>query len=546
MATRVVLQSRLSSSRLPAKGMLSLAGMPVVVLAARRAANTGTDTVVATSAHPDDDVLASTVASAGVRVVRGSLHDPLARFIGATHDLADDDVVVRLTADNVFPDGALVDHLAGQVTAEAPYARIGGSAELDVPYGVAAEAFLVSALRAADREARTPYEREHVTPWIRSHLSDRQLEPPVQRPAWRGLRSTIDTFDDFVRASRVLGAVEAPVEVSWVDLCDRLAALEGPRPRLATRGGDELRQSVVILGAVQLGLPYGAANTSGMPDADEARAVLQAAAASGVSHVDTARVYGESEARVGGALRRGLSEQLGVVTKLRPLDEVPTDADPGWGRAAAEASIAESLRALDLDGVDALLVHRAADWSRPGVRDALVEARRAGRARRIGISLSAPDELLAVLGDPELGYVQLPFNLLDRRWLAPAVQDGLAARPDLLITVRSAYLQGLLTGGAQARWPANAGVDVAETMRIVDELVVALGRSSRADLALAYVLGHRWVSSVVVGAETPAQVRDTADLARREPLRPDEQELVRTRLPEPSIDLLDPSRWVTA
>ncbi|MGZ4451994.1 MAG: cytidylyltransferase domain-containing protein, partial [Nocardioides sp.] len=140
MATRVVLQSRLSSSRLPAKGMLSLAGMPVVVLAARRAANTGTDTVVATSAHPDDDVLASTVASAGVRVVRGSLHDPLARFIGATHDLADDDVVVRLTADNVFPDGALVDHLAGQITAEAPYARIGGSAELDVPYGVAAEA----------------------------------------------------------------------------------------------------------------------------------------------------------------------------------------------------------------------------------------------------------------------------------------------------------------------------------------------------------------------------------------------------------------------
>ena len=59
MTVRVVIQSRLSSSRLPGKAMLTLAGMPAVVLAARRAGNTGLDVVVATSDQGDDDVLAA-------------------------------------------------------------------------------------------------------------------------------------------------------------------------------------------------------------------------------------------------------------------------------------------------------------------------------------------------------------------------------------------------------------------------------------------------------------------------------------------------------
>lgn len=522
--------------------------MPAVVLAARRAANTGIETVVATSDHSDDDVLADAAAAADIRVVRGSLQDPLARFVQATADLAGEDVVVRLTADNLFPDGALVDYLVGLITAATPYARIGGSDEVPVPYGVSAEAFLVSALRAAAGEATTHVEREHVTPWIREHAGDRLVDPPTCDDEWRGLRATIDTFDDFVRVARVFTAVDDPIGVPWTELSRRLAAISHAAPRdwLASRERNVLRQSPVILGTVQLGLPYGAANTAGMPDPDQARNVLSAAADAGISHLDSARAYGESEARIGEALRRGLSEQLRVVTKVRPLDDVPMDATAGWGRAVVDASVAESLRALGIKGVAGLLTHRALDWHKPGVRDALLAARDADTTQVVGVSLSSPDELLDVIGDPDLGYIQLPFNLLDRRWLADDVQAALAGRPDLVVTVRSVYLQGLLTAGAEARWPSNAGIDVSAFVDALDDLVGDLGRSSRADLALAYVLGHSWVTSVVVGAETPAQVTDTTTLARRPPLTAAEQELVRARLPEASLNLIDPSRWVSA
>ena len=138
----------------------------MVVLAAQRAGTTGAEVVVATSDRPEDDVIASTVEDAGILVVRGPLDDPLRRFAIATADLDDDDVVVRLTADNVVPDGELVSLLAAEVTGSAAYTRVGGD-DPTLPYGVAGEAFTARALREADQEATDPADREHVTPYVR-------------------------------------------------------------------------------------------------------------------------------------------------------------------------------------------------------------------------------------------------------------------------------------------------------------------------------------------------------------------------------------------
>src|SRR5690349_24219800 len=102
---RVVMQARTSSSRLPGKAMLPIAGVPMVVLAARRAGNQGHQVVVATSDESSDDDLADLCESDGLAVVRGPLDDVLGRFVIASEDLDDADVIVRLTADNVVPDG---------------------------------------------------------------------------------------------------------------------------------------------------------------------------------------------------------------------------------------------------------------------------------------------------------------------------------------------------------------------------------------------------------------------------------------------------------
>ena len=195
--------------------------------------------------------------------------------------------------------------------------------------------------------------------------------------------------------------------------------------------------------------------------------------------------------------------------------------------------------------MDALLLHRAADWTRPGVRDGLVQLRGEGQARLSGASVASPGELLALLDDLELGYVQLPFNLLDRRWLTEEVTARLEVRPDVIVTVRSAYLQGLLVNPG-ARWPVNAGLDQADVTARVAGLVEELGRESAADLCLAWVLGHAWVTSVVVGAETPEQVRDSARLDAQPTAHTGGDRHVAEVLPAGGDDLVDPSRWRTS
>ena len=176
--TRVVIQSRLSSSRLPGKAMLTLGGTPAVVLVAKRAARTGHDVVVATSTDTDDDVIASAVASHGITCFRGSLSDPLARFVGAAADLDDEDLIVRLTADNCVPDGQFVDEIVELVQSQdLEYVRVATG----LPYGLGAESFTVGRLREAAASATESFDREHVTPWIRRHAGDHEFHPSRSR-----------------------------------------------------------------------------------------------------------------------------------------------------------------------------------------------------------------------------------------------------------------------------------------------------------------------------------------------------------------------------
>ena len=108
---RVVLQARTTSSRLPAKVLLPLGGMPLAILCAKRLGSSGREVILATSNSASDDFLAATATQAGVRVLRGSLDDILDRFLYCTSDLKDDDLVVRATADNPFPDGNFIEQL---------------------------------------------------------------------------------------------------------------------------------------------------------------------------------------------------------------------------------------------------------------------------------------------------------------------------------------------------------------------------------------------------------------------------------------------------
>src|SRR5690349_13231095 len=97
----VVVQARLSSSRLPGKVLLEVAGRTLLGHLLTRLARSAyrPEVVVATTTHPADDRVEAEARRHGAGVFRGSEADVLSRFAGALREHPAD-VVVRLTADN--------------------------------------------------------------------------------------------------------------------------------------------------------------------------------------------------------------------------------------------------------------------------------------------------------------------------------------------------------------------------------------------------------------------------------------------------------------
>jgi spore coat polysaccharide biosynthesis protein SpsF len=124
--------------------------------------NLGHDVVLATSDRPSDDILANRAKDRGIEVFRGDLLDVRSRFIEIARDLGDDDVIVRLTGDNTFPDGNLVE-LAVTALLETGATLVRSMEDSRLPYGLAVEAFRARDLREslADTSAAA---LEHVTP----------------------------------------------------------------------------------------------------------------------------------------------------------------------------------------------------------------------------------------------------------------------------------------------------------------------------------------------------------------------------------------------
>ena len=539
-----VMQARVSSTRLPAKSVLPVGGFPLAILCARRAANHGLTVRVAISNERADDVLYGLLQTQGIDAVRGSLQDVLQRFVLATDDLNPSDFVVRLTADNPLPDGDFLDELIDQFE-KVGRGYLGTHSPLDgLPYGVSAEVFTVDLLRQANREAAAKTDREHVTPWIRRRTGAPRFSPKLTKDLSH-LRSTVDSFEDYQRILRIFESESDPVGVSWRTLCQRLEHEFGSTFRIPYKIKNDRVLSRMTLGTAQLGLDeYGIANTDGRPSESTAVDLIRRAVWHGVTVVDTARAYGCAEERVGQAFLKLPTDTASIVTKLDPLPWLNSSLSSEAIRAAAERSVYCSCYQLRQHSLDVLLLHRAEHhYSFNGaIWQALLDCRDCGLVHELGVSVSSPAEAMQSLQDPDVRHLQVPVNLLDRRWVEAGVPDALTARPEVTVYARSAFLQGALLLPPR-QWPRLALAQAQTWCEELDRLVVDFRRQGRADLCLAYVLAQPWVDSVVVGLENLSQLDTNLQLLQQPALSPAQASIVDTTFRGAAEELLNPVKW---
>jgi len=537
----VVVQARLGSSRLPGKALLPIGNMPIVVLAAKRAGNTELPVRVATSNDRLDDPLVKALLQHGLEVKRGALDDVLGRFVMATEDLPDQTTIVRLTGDNVFPDGALIEELLA-FHESADYTTTDSISE-GLPYGLSAEAFKLAVLRQAAGKATTDYDREHVTPWIRRYCQRKEFHPKTSVHDLSSLRCTIDDLADYRRIADIFYKVTDPIKVSWQDLCE-LLSVQASYPRVASRSKRSDPVSQLTLGTAQLGITnYGRTNAVGRPGGDTAVAIVREAIEHGVSVVDTARAYDRSEEIVSRALRL-YGDRIRVITKLDPLDGLDETAGQTEVRNAVDASIYRSCRELRVAEIPVLLLHRWRHFSACGGRiwQRLLELKSHSVIAALGASVSTPQEAKEALEEAEIKHLQLPFNLLDKRWVTAGIDRLARERPDVTIYARSVLLQGILVG-SPTRWPQITEVSAEIIVKRICELTKQLNRVNRVDLCIAFVRGHDWIDSLVIGMESVSQLHDLIGFFQRPALSQTEVELVTGSFGPLPETLLNPALW---
>jgi aryl-alcohol dehydrogenase-like predicted oxidoreductase len=281
----------------------------------------------------------------------------------------------------------------------------------------------------------------------------------------------------------------------------------------------------LALGTVQFGMPYGVANQRGQVPSGEVAAILERARASGIDTLQTAIGYGESERTLGEIGVRGWN----VITKLPAL---PDGVDPAsWARD----SVIKSVERLRIPRLSTLLLHRGADLLSERGAVLYTELRRLrseGVFATLGVSIDSPDELDALIPQFEIGHVQSPLNVVDRRlvrsgWLARLTELGIE------VHARSLFLQGLLLLDARPahfrRWNA-----------IWESWERWLGDSGLTPLqaCLGFGLAHRQLSRLLVGVDTVGQLDEVVAHASSTGVEPP------SGLECDDPELVEPVRWL--
>jgi len=162
-----IIQARMGSERFPGKVAKDILGKPMLQHEIERlkTAKLVDKVLVATTDKQKDDAVAEIATMSGVEYFRGSEKDVLHRFYEAAVS-SNADVVVRVTGDCPLHDPDVLDLVVRRFRdMGVDYAKT----PANYPEGLDTEVFSFTALELANKNARLPSEREHVTPYLRNH-----------------------------------------------------------------------------------------------------------------------------------------------------------------------------------------------------------------------------------------------------------------------------------------------------------------------------------------------------------------------------------------
>ena len=290
----------------------------------------------------------------------------------------------------------------------------------------------------------------------------------------------------------------------------------------------------LVLGTAQLGMDYGIANTTGQPVYDTARSIVQEAWESGICEFDTAQAYGQSERVLGRVFK-----DLGIADEARVITKFASDVDH-LDRTALNKALETSMKSLGVESLYGLILHREnlLDLWKKGLEENLMNIVASGMVEHIGISLYSPERAIQTLNTKGVSMVQLPTNIIDRRFEITRVFQ-LADDVKKTIYIRSIFLQGLLLMAPDVLTEYMGFA--APVLSRLTSFAQDVGLNIK-ELCIGYCKNTFPHALFIFGAETLAQVRENLkywNVAWSDELT----QKIQTEFEDTNEMILNPSLW---
>lgn len=294
-------------------------------------------------------------------------------------------------------------------------------------------------------------------------------------------------------------------------------------------GSSGLFVSEIGLGCMSLGTNFA-----------QAQAVVEAALEEGITYFDTADLYdfGENEKIVGQALRT-VRDQVVIATKAGNRWTETSDSwtwDPS--KSHIKEAVKQSLKRLNTDYIDLYQLHGGTlDDPIDETIEAFEELTAEGFIKHYGISSIRPNVIRAYAQKSNIVSVMMQYSMLDRRPEEEVLP--FLDKKGISVVTRGTVAKGMLSDRLLEKVPSNGYLDYSydELTKVLPLLKEKLAAShTLTEAAIQYNLADPAVASIVAGASSPEQIKETARAASANPLSAEEIHLIKTLTKANSYD----------
>jgi aryl-alcohol dehydrogenase-like predicted oxidoreductase len=280
----------------------------------------------------------------------------------------------------------------------------------------------------------------------------------------------------------------------------------------------------LVLGSVQLGKNYGLVNGKKIKRADISK-IINLVLKSKISFIDTSANYGNSEKIIGNSRLN----RLNIITKFK-LPNKKIDIS-NW----VERNILFSLKKLNVNMIYGLLVHDVNDVLKKSGKsylNCLLNLKKIGIVKKIGLSVYSPEDLNIVWKFWKPDIVQVPFNILDNRFLVSNWFKKLK-KNNIKIFVRSCFLKGLLISDCDLIKKFK------KHKKILDKFSLWCldNNLSKIKASLHFVKKYKMIDYLVIGFNSYGQLKEIIKIFNQPLVK------IPTLFRCNKLSLIDPRRW---